>query len=548
MSRVIRLQLLLSVVGATIVAVLVGTRAYNPSLKTVPDVGGAYIEGVTGQPKFLNPLLASPTDYPAQSMDALIFSGLVREDPTGQPKPDLAESWQVSADGKQYTFFLRPNARWHDGQPVTADDVIYTVATIQAVDFSGNPDLSAAWQGVEMTKLDNLTVRFSRSEPFAPFLDYASVGLLPAHLLSSVPPADLASSAFNRQPVGSGPYRLRQMDLRSATLEVADDYYAAKPFISRLMFRFYRDDATVAQALVKGEVQGDWHVDASQAKALTESTNVRFYQATQPSFDGLCFNLSDPLLSHLEVRQAIAYGIDRQALAQQFMQSLATIDDSPIAATSWAYDPNVRHYTYDPSQAADLLDQAGWQRGSDGIRSREGQRLAPIILVADLPDHVALAQAMAQQLRAIGMDASVQSVGFDGLVQDFLAPRKFQVALLDWDAPGSDPDPYPLWHSSQATAEGLNFSNWKNTQADAQLELGRSTVDIDARKRAYSDFQAIFASDLPAFLLFHPIYQYAVDSTIQGVSLPATIHPWDRFATQGQWYIKTRQVSTAFAR
>jgi peptide/nickel transport system substrate-binding protein len=194
------------------------------------------------------------------------------------------------------------------------------------------------------------------------------------------------------------------------------------------------------------------------------------------------------------------------------------------------------------------LDQAGWQRGSDGIRSREGQRLAPIILVADLPDHVALAQAMAQQLRAIGMDASVQSVGFDGLVQDFLAPRKFQVALLDWDAPGSDPDPYPLWHSSQATAEGLNFSNWKNTQADAQLELGRSTVDIDARKRAYSDFQTIFASDLPAFLLFHPIYQYAVDSTIQGVSLPATMHPWDRFATQGQWYIKTRQISTAFAR
>ncbi|HLY64365.1 MAG TPA: hypothetical protein VKU60_02430, partial [Chloroflexota bacterium] len=191
-----------------------------------------------------------------------------------------------------------------------------------------------------------------------------------------------------------------------------------------------------------------------------------------------------------------------------------------------------------------LLDQAGWQRGPDGIRVKDGQRLAPAILVADLPDHVAMANSIAQQLRLTGMDATVQAAGFDGLVKDFLAPRKFQIALLDWDEPGNDPDPYPLWHSSQATADGLNFSDWRNTQADAQLELGRSTVDMDARKRAYSDFQMIFANDLPAFLLFHPVYQYAVDGAIQGVSLPAAIHPWDRFATESQWYIKTK---TAFA-
>lgn len=543
MSRVIRLQLILSVIGAAIVAGLISTLAYHSSLKTVPDVGGAYVEGVTGQPKFLNPLLASATDYPAQSMDALIFSGLVKEDPAGQPKPDLAESWQVSPDGKDYTFFLRPNARWQDGQPVTADDVVYTVAAIQAADFPGNTDLAAAWQNVQVTKLDNLTIRFSRAEPFAPFLDYASVGLLPAHLLSSVAPADLPANAFNRQPVGSGPYRLRQMDLRAATLEVADGYYGTKPFISRVMFRFYKDDGAVAQALLRGEVQGDWHVDPAQASQLHSDANVHFYQAIQPSFDGLCFNLSDPVMGHLEVRQAIAYGIDRQGLVQQYMSGQASIDDSPIASTSWAYDPNVRHYNHDSGQANNLLDQAGWQRGPDGIRVKDGQRLAPVILVADLPDHVSLAQAMAQQLKSLGMDATVQAVGFDGLVKDFLAPRNFQVALLDWDDPGSDPDPYPLWHSSQATPDGLNFSNWKNTQADAQLELGRSTADMDLRKRAYSDFQSIFASDLPAFLLFHPIYQYAVDNGIQGVALPAAIHPWDRFATESQWYIKTKEVS-----
>ena len=540
MSRVIRLQLLLSLIGAAIVAALVSSRAYSSSSSVAPDVGGAYVEGVTGQPKFLNPLLAATTDYPSQTLDALIFSGLVKDDPSGQPKPDLAESWDISPDGKQYTFHLRANARWQDGQPVTADDVAYTVATIQAPDFPGNPDLAAAWQGVQTTKLDNLTVQFTRTEAFAPFLDYASVGLLPAHLLAQIPAKDLPSEAFNRQPVGSGPYRLRQLDLRSATLEESDAYYATKPYISRLVFRFYKDDAAVSQAVLRGEVQGDWHVDGTQATALSNDPNLKLYTAVQPSFDGLCFNLNDPLMGHIEVRQAIAYGLDRAALRQQFMGGLAQADDSPIAATSWAFDPGVKRYAYDPAQAKAVLDAAGWQPGASGIRARAGQRLAATILVADLPDHVALANGIAQQLKSIGMDTSVQAVGFDGLVKDFLAPRNFQVALLDWDQPGNDPDPYPLWHSSQATSEGLNFSGWKNPQADAQLETARGTVDVATRKTAYSEFQSLFAADLPAFLLFHPVYQYGVDAAVQGVSLPAAIHPWDRFATEAQWFVKTK--------
>ncbi|MBV9120208.1 MAG: peptide ABC transporter substrate-binding protein [Chloroflexi bacterium] len=543
MTRVIRLQLILSVTGAVLVAALIGSRALGQTAATAPDVGGAYVEGVTGQPMFLNPLLAATTDYPAQSIDALLYSGLVKEDASGQAQPDLAESWNISADGKQYTFYLRTNARWQDGQPVTADDVLYTVGTIQAPDFPGNPDLAAAWQGVRVSKLDSMTVQFSRNEPFAPFLDYASVGILPAHLLAQVAPRDLPGNAFNRQPVGTGPYALRQLDLRTATLEVSPQYYGPKPYISRVMFRFYKDDASVTQALIHGDILGDWHVDATQAKALQFDQNVRFYSAEQPSFSGLCFNLADPIFSQLPVRQAVAYGINRDMLNRQLLGGLERVDDSPISAESWAYDPQAKHYGYDPAQAAKVLDDAGWTAGADGVRSKGGQRLTAVVLTSDLPDHVALANAIAQQLKGVGMDATVQSVGFDGLVRDFLAPRKFQVALVDWDEPGSDPDPYPLWHSSQATEEGLNFSAWKNPAADQQLEMGRKSTDQDTRKKAYSTFQSIFASELPAFLLFHPVYQYAVDSSVQGVTLPAAIHPWDRFQTEAQWFMKTKPSS-----
>ncbi|HEU0169604.1 MAG TPA: peptide ABC transporter substrate-binding protein [Chloroflexota bacterium] len=546
MARVIRLQLALSLIGAAIVAGLLSSLAYGASVRTAPDVGGAYVEGVTGQPKFLDPLLASTTDYPAQTLDALIFSGLVKEDASGQPQPDLAESWNISPDGKQYTFYLRTNARWQDGQPVTADDVLYTVGLIQAPDFPGNADLAAAWQGVQVTKLDAYTVQFQRSEPFAPFMDYATVGLLPAHILGQTAAKDLPSSNFNRDPVGSGPYQLKQLDLRSATLQVADAYYGAKPYISRVMLRFYKDDDSVLQALLRGEVQGDWHVDANQIKSLQGATNIHLYSAQQPSFSGLCFNLADPLMNQLPVRQAVAYGLNRTALNDGVLGGTGRLDDSPIAPSSWAFDSTLVPLTYDPGKAESVLDDAGWKAGPNGVRTKDGQNLAPVILTPDSADHVAMANAIARQLATIGMAATVQAVGFDGLVKDFLAPRNFQIALLDWDEPGSDPDPYPLWHSSQATADGLNFSGWKNPQADEQLEVGRKNTDMPTRKKAYSQFQALFQADLPAVLLFHPVYEYAVADSIQGVSLPASIHPWDRFATEAQWYIKSKPVSPLF--
>ncbi|HUZ76778.1 MAG TPA: ABC transporter substrate-binding protein [Chloroflexota bacterium] len=539
MFRAYRLQIILSILGSAVVALLIAVVAYGSGSATVPATGGAYVEGMVGQPEVLNPLLAKPTDYPAQSIDSLIFSGLTREDSTGLPQPDLARSWAITNDGKTYTFYLRPNVTWQDGQPFTADDVLYTLQTIQSPTFSGDADLASAWRGAQITKIDTLTVQVTLPQPFAPILDYASVGILPAHLLSQTSPAALSSSTFNRQPVGTGPYRLLRADLSSVVLEAYPGYYAAKPYISRLMLRFYETDQSVVQAVLDGQVEGDWHVTASDAAKLQRDGRLTFYEAVQPSYSGLAFNMNDSMLSQTPVRQAIAYAIDREKLRAQLLHGAAQLAESPIAPNSWAYDPTTPQYTYDPARAASLLFNAGWQKAG-GAWTKNGALLAPELVSDDSPDHVAMARAIAQQLRTFGIGVSLKTVPFNTLLTSYLAPRKFQIALLDWDQGSGDPDPYALWHSSQATPAGLNFSGWKSPMADAALANGRKTTDLAARKRAYAIFQQTFATDLPAFLLFHPVYEYAVDNSIQGVTLPSVIHPWDRFATLSRWYIETR--------
>ncbi|MHB8618895.1 MAG: ABC transporter substrate-binding protein, partial [Chloroflexota bacterium] len=455
MARALRLQLLLALAGSTIVAALVGILAYSSGVKTVPQEGGAYVEGLVGQPRTLDPLLTSSTDYPAQTIESLIFSGLVREDVSGQPQPDLAEHWTVSPNGRDYTFYLRPGVFWQDGKPFTSKDVAYTVKTIQSPGFPGNPDLAAAWQGVKVTTPDALTVEFRRPEVFAPFLDYATVGILPRHLLGSTPATELAASDFNQHPIGTGPYRLRNSGLRSALLEVSDRYYRAKPFLSRVLFRYYKDDQSAAQALLHGQIGADWLATPSDLRKVGTDQRLKLYQSVQPSFTGLSFNLSDPLIGRPEVRQAIAFAINRQAIIARQLDGEATKTSSPIPETSWAFDVSVKPYSYDPQKSASLLRAGGWQLGSNGMWMRDGKPLAPVILTDNRPDHLALANAITANLRSAGIAASVQAVGFDGLVKDFLAPRRFQVALLSWDLPGGDPDPYSLWHSSQATADGL---------------------------------------------------------------------------------------------
>jgi peptide/nickel transport system substrate-binding protein len=533
-------QLAVAVGGILLVAIVLASFARTAQIVEVPDYGGAYVEGLAGFPGSLNPVLAN--DDASHAVDALIFSGLTKPDERGLPVPDLAQSWEVSPDGKTYTFVLRTNARWHDGVPVTADDAVYTFTLLQDPTYTG--PLAALWKDVSVTKVDDRIVKLTlQKDSYAPFIENTSLGLLPAHILGSVGPRDLPTHRFNVQPVGAGPYRVKDVQADQITLEAAPGYYGPKPYLSRILFRIYPNYKTILTALERDEVEGVPMVDPQDAPRLSSERNVALYDAPENSLTLLFFNLSTPALADRSVRQAIGYALDRQKLVEVGRQGYARRADSPILPSSWAYNPGVKRYDFDSAKARATLDQAGWKvdEGSGGVRSKDGKRLRLVLLTNDRPERVRLAQAIQQDLAGAGFEVEVQATGAGGLVQDFLLPRRYEMALYSWDFNGFDPDPYALWHSSQQPPQGLNVSGFSNRRVDDLLERGRRTTDRAERTKIYQDFQDAFAEELPSLPLYYPTYEFAISSKIKGVKPGVMATPADRFRNVLEWYAKTRR-------
>lgn len=544
LGRYIRWQVLLALAGIILLTLLLGVSAYNVSTVLVPDRGGVFREGVAGDPQYLNPLLCQ-THEVDQDLCALLFRGLTRLDQSGQVVPDLAETWSVTPDGLTYTFRLKPNQLWHDGQPVTADDVVFTVGMMQSPETPVVPDLAELWRTVEVERVDDLTIRFMLTQPFAPFLDYTSIGLLPKHIWQEVPPAELASSPLNATPVGTGPMRAVQVDAEHIRLEPNPFFGEQTPYISALEFHFYPDYPSIFAAYTEGNLDGISRILPGDLPIAQERDDLQLFSALESVYVNIVFNLNSPDVSffqELPVRQALYYGLNRERLVADALQGQGVVADSPLPANNWAYSSDIRHYEYNPDLAKRLLDEAGWtDSDGDGIRDKEGRPLSFILLSNDDPVRQTVIEQIAQDWQSIGVQADPQAVSFAGLVSDFLAPRRFDAALIGWDITG-DPDPYPLWHSSQAGEGGQNYSGWSNTQADQIMREARSTVGQEARKQLYTTFQQIFAEEVPALPLYYPVYTYGVSERVKNVQIGPLNNPADRFNNFDEWYIVTRRV------
>jgi peptide/nickel transport system substrate-binding protein len=452
----------------------------------------------------------------------------------------------------QYNFSIRPNAVWHDGQPVTSDDVIFTIEAIKSSGSLFPQDIKDLWSQILVKKLDDKTIQFKLPEPFAPFLDYATFGILPKHLLESVPADQLANADFNIKPIGTGPYKFDRLmtsggQITGVVLAVNKDYYLQRPFIEQIVFRFYPDSASAFDAYKQGEVLGVSRLTQDVLPSALKEPSLSVYASRLPQLGLVFLNLNNPAVPFLQsakVRHALMLGINRSQIVSRILQGQAIIADSPILPGSWAYYNEIDHFEYDPDMAASLLKGEGYviPAGGGDVRAKDGQPLSFTLVHPDDKIHTQIAQAIQANWALIGVHIDLQAVTYDSLLKDFLTPRNYQAALADLNtARTPDPDPYLFWHQSEATG-GQNYSQWDNRTASEFLETARTTADFDTRARLYRNFQVVFTKDLPSLPLYYPVYSYGVDAQVQGVQVPPMNDFSDRLALINEWYLVTRRT------
>ncbi|HQX16489.1 MAG TPA: peptide ABC transporter substrate-binding protein [Anaerolineales bacterium] len=555
----LRWQILVVLVTLAIAAVLLFNQQIQDTsvggpIVSQPEQGGVYTEALVGSLGRLNPLL-DWNNSADRDVNRLIFSGLVRFDEHGIPRADLAEAWGVAPDGTVYNFTIRANAAWHDGTPVTSDDVLFTIDRMKSAGSLVPQDIKDLWGRIEVTKLNEKNLKFTLPEPFVPFMDYLTFGVLPKHLLETVPVEQLPDAQFNIQPVGTGPYKFDHLivednQITGVVLTINEKYYDAAPYIEQVVFRYYETSADALDAYNQGDVLAVSRLSGDALQGALEEPNLAVYTSQLPQMSFVLFNLNNPEVAFLQdakVRRALMLGLNRSFIVNKFLQGQAIIAHSPILPSSWAFFDGTDHFDYDPETAASILKAEGYTipAGGGDARSKDGVSMTFTMLHPDDALHTQIAEAIQNQWAKIGVRVDLQAMPYDQLVLNSLASRAYQSALVDLNLSRTpDPDPYPFWHQAEA-ASGQNYSGWDNRPASEYLEQARVTADYSLRTRLYRNFQVIFAKELPALPLYIPVYSYGVDAQVQGVQVAPLYDPSDRFATFTQWFLLTRRALQA---
>lgn len=538
-------RLFIGAIATIIIAIgLLGFRLLTNNQTSVPAIGGSYTEGLIGTPQFINPLYASGSDTDTD-LTKLVFSGLMRLDATtAELIPDLAAAFTVSNDQKTYTFTLRDNAFWHDGDIVTASDIVFTINAIQNPDY--HSPLAVSFSGVSVKAEDDHTVIFTLAEPFAPFLSTLTVGILPEHIWQDIPPGSAPLAHINLTPIGSGPYKFNKITtdqrglLRGLTLVRNHIFYRGAPYISELNFKFYADPGTLLEALKNRNVEGAGFIPSDAGSSL-QNAGLQTIKTSLLQFTALFLNdTHNATLADSNIRQALNLATDRAAIVS--LTNAGTIITSPILPSMPGYDATIGATTFDLPAATALLDNAGWKtvEGST-IRAKNGTPLTFGLTTLDTPGLSAVATKLAEQWATAGIDLTVTVVSPNNLQNNVLKDRDYDI-LLTGELYGADQDPYAFWHSSQVAYPGLNLAQFSSRKADDAIETARATTDITIRAASFTTLAKTIADAVPAIFLYQPNFTYFTASRIQGIHLPTMTIPADRFANINEWYIKTRKT------
>lgn len=493
----------------------------------------------------LNPLFELEDN--ARDIDSLIYEGLTTVQADQSVTPRLARSWALSADRLSYTFELRQDVSWADGQRFTADDVLFTFGILQNADYQ--EATMQFWKEIQVERSGDYQVRFTLKAPSASFPLALRQGILPRHVFHDVPVKGMAADPHSGgKAIGTGPYRVGELSKDRRTITLDRNPYFARPrsYLDHVSFRTYPTLGDAVDAVSRGQADTVGALQPPQMGALSKRQDVSVRHLKTFSFSAVLINITPELSVYFNppaVRQALAQAVDRRRIISQVLEGRADPAPGPIPPTDWAYAAQAAEkLPYDPQAAARTLQEAGWSLNPHtGLRNREGRDFSVSLVTADAYPYRQVAEAVSGQLRQIGVEIKVEPVPASVLVGKYVVGRQYQLALVAFDN-GPDPDQYSLWHSG-APKDTLNFASPmvpRQALIDKDLEDGRAAPDRKSRKEAYTDFQDLMSDAVPAIFLFEPHYSYVVSNRVRGMRINPVIEPLDRFQYVSEWYTETK--------
>jgi peptide/nickel transport system substrate-binding protein len=516
---------------------------------TDPAVGGEIKLRLAKDPDNFNTILTG-TVY-GSMVTSQVYDSLFEFNENYEPTPRIAKEWEASDDGLTWTIKIQEGIKFHNGDELTAEDVAWTLSTILHDDYKG-PRKSSVSSVESFTASDKYTVVIQLKEPFAPLFTNINYGIMSKKAFEGVAIGELDKAATTMKPIGSGPYKfVEYVRAQYVLLERNDNWFFSEqnggaPFIQSVHFKVIPDGDTALAALEAGEIDLDTPEGKDVAslranygdKLIPVDWNRRGWGYMQ--FNTVKFPLDDK-----KVRQALTYAVDRESIITAVMDGNGVVPGGPLPPVSWAADPSLQPFPYDVKKAAQLLEEAGWAKNSKGIYEKDGQ---PLKLTFYGSSGSGLIEGLTTIVRnnwtTLGVDVDVQLMDFNAMLENHVAPGKYDVTFSGFGL-GLDPDSmYALFHSSSGTpneqglVNGFNRMRYSNPDADKLLEDGRREADVEKRKQIYSDFQKIFVDDAPIALMYANLYTDFHTARLKGVvNYPGSGASYDFLY---RWYLNAK--------
>ncbi len=515
----------------------------------IPAHGGTLREGIVGNPRLMNPLLAQ-TDADRDAV-ALTYAGLLRRDGDGNLLPALADHYDVSPDGLEYTFVLKEDLRWSDGERITASDVAFTIR------LAKNPLIQsprrAQWEGIEAEEVNSRTVVFRLKKAYIPFLGNTTLGILPKHIWEDVPPSQFPLVDINTKPVGAGPYHLSSVSndskgsITSITLKANAHYALKKPYIDTVLLRFYSTKETLLKDLQNNAIDSAGAFSPQYARLINKEHSVVNDIGLQRVIAIFLNQSKVKALSNLKVRQALNQSIDRNRILQEVLDQHGTTINGPFPpnivaplflSRATSTPPDIDRIKKNLTDAL----RASMPKPKKGTPAQSGELAINLVTASNTPELTKTAELVKDMWAQIGVTTNIETFPQDELEQSVIGPRRYDAFLYGEEVIGNDPDPFAFWHSSQRTHPGLNIALYANASVDGLLEKVRTEQNIEKRRRLYEQTYNEISKDIPAFFLYTPSYIYITPVELDGMNIHHINTGSDRFSDIHQWYLQTDYI------